>query len=158
MAQNLISGKLTEENITQIKNTFASIKTIIPFLKPLADKDKKGLIRLGDYYEPLVKDGCNITEQYPSIFPGTFNAAEYKSDYELYCVLKPIVAIGKEILSAIEDTMIAAGSDALMATFEVYGYVQSNIGEIAGLQETAGRMAEYFPRKSKKENKETPAQ
>jgi len=150
MEQNLISAELTTEQVTTINQSLASAKELLPFLLTLTPEEKQIIPKLGNVLKPMVDKAAAAAVQYPQIFSGTFNREEFLKDYALLQKLEPVAAILNPLQSAVEDTLMAVGSDTLVAALEVYAAVQANKGKVPGLDTLADEMKVFFPRSRKK--------
>ncbi|MFA6596143.1 MAG: hypothetical protein WCS69_00360 [Ignavibacteriaceae bacterium] len=146
MEQNLISAELTAEQVTTINQSLAAAKELLPFLVTLTPEEKQVIPKLGNVLKPLVDKAAAAAVQYPQIFSGTFNREEFLKDYALLQKLEPVAAVLNPLHSAVEDTVMAVGSDTLVAALEVYSAVQANKGKVPGLDTLANEMKAFFPR------------
>ena len=158
MEQNLISAELTAEQVTTINQSLTAAQALLPFLITLTQEEKQIIPKLGKALKPMVDKAAAAAVQYPQIFSGTFNREEFLKDYALLQKLEPVAAVLNPLHSAVEDTLMAVGSDTLVAALEVYAAVQSNKAKVPGLDTLADEMKVFFPRSRKKTPPAQPGQ
>jgi hypothetical protein len=156
MEQNLIHASLSPGDIATINDAIETISTKLNFLVSLSGDEKSELFKVGKVYNTLLDIAVRVVEQYPQIMSGTFNVAEFKSDYELAKSLEPIYTRLLPLFKALEDSVTAAKSDALVSTLDVYAEVKSHLDKIPGLEAIYNEMKEYFPRKRAQQTKSAP--
>lgn len=158
MEQNLISAELTAEQVTTINQSLNAAKALLPFLLTLTPDEKQAIPKLGNALKPLVDKAAAAATQYPQIFSGTFNREEFLKDYALLQQLEPVAAVLNPLHSALEDTLMAVGSDSLVAALGVYAAVQANKAKVPGFDTLADQMKIFFPRSRKTTPPANPAQ
>jgi len=158
MEQNLISAELSAENLATINQSLTAAAALLPFLITLTSEEKQAIAKLGNALRPLVDKAAAAAVQYPQILSGTFNREEFLRDHALLQKLEPVAAVLNPLQSALEDTLMAVGSDTLVAALEVYAAVQSNKAKVPGLDTLADEMKVFFPRSRKKTLPEKPEQ
>lgn len=147
MDQNLVDAELTTADSAEINTAIENIKTKLPFLISLSTDDRISLLKLGDGMRPVVEKAVNVITEHPEIMPGTFNTAEFKKDFTLMKSLEPISQKLQLLKQAVDDTILAAGSDSLTEALEVYSEVKVHKDKIPGLNATYNEMKTYFARK-----------
>ncbi|NCQ19282.1 MAG: hypothetical protein GW805_13260 [Ignavibacteria bacterium] len=147
MEQNLISAALSSEDAAQINSALETINQKLPFLITFTEQQKKSIHKLGNTLKPFVDDAAGTVNLYPQIMSGTFDKEEYMRDYQLYKSLFELNGKLASLHSAVDDTLTAVGSDALVASLLIYSAVQSNKDKIAGLDAAADRMKVFFEKK-----------
>lgn len=147
MEQNLISAVITAEELTAVNAAIETIKEKLPFLVTFSDNQKKTIHKLGNTYKPFADDAAETVTIYPQIMSGTFDKEEYLRDYQLYKRLSEIEGKLASLYSAVEDTLMAAGSDTLSGSLQIYNAVQQNQKKIPGLDTVAAKMQVFFEKK-----------
>jgi len=147
--QNLISAILSAENIAEIKQKLADIKGKLMFLITLQPGEIQELFKAGKGYASFLEKAYNAVCDHPEIIPAVFNIEEFKKDYILAKDLAPILNQVNELAMALEHTVLAAKSDALGESLEVYAAIKQNKDKVPGLNVIANEMAEFF-KKTKK--------
>ncbi len=147
--QNLISASITKEQVAAVEQGIDAAKSNLPFLITLAPVEKKNFVKAANSYSPFIDLANLVVTEHPEILAGTFNIAEFKNDYQLSVDLAPVLGKIEELAVAVEDTMFAAKSDAMMESLQVYAAVQANVDKVPGLDVLNAKMAAFF-KKSKR--------
>jgi hypothetical protein len=159
MDQNLVDAELTPAEIAEIDAALETIKSKTLFTVSLSTEERVSLLKMGDSFRQFTEKAVNAITEHPEIMPGTFNSAEFKKDFSLMKSLEPISQKLTTMLQAINDTILAAGSDSLTEALEVYSEVKAHTEKIPGMNTVYMEMKSYFPRKKRtsKEDSQTPA-
>ena len=147
MEQDLVNAEISSEDLTVLNTALATIKNKLPFLISLSPKEKASLSKVGDTYKPFIAKASQAVTMYPEIMPGVFDKPGFLRDYNLFTSLEPVLTNLQGLVKALDDTITAAGSDALVSSYEVYGEVKDNADRIPGLKALYDEMKAYFPRK-----------
>ena len=148
MSQNLISAMLPAEDAADVQQILAAAKAKLSFLLSLQTEDVVTLFKVGNAYLPFIDKAYQTMVAHPEILPPVFNKDEFIRDYNLLSTLRPIFTQIDELAESIRKTFTAVGSDALLASLEVYSAVKQNKDKVPGLASTADEMAVFF-KKSK---------
>ena len=144
MTQNLISAILPAEDAAEVQQNLAAAKAKLSFLLSLQTEDVISLFKAGNAYLPFIDKAYQTMLAHPEILPPVFNQAEFSQDYNLLSTLRPIFTQIDELAESIRKTFTAIGSDALLASLEVYSAVKQNKNKVPGLASTADEMAVFF--------------
>jgi hypothetical protein len=120
MTNDLIKGDLLPEQQQAVLNSLHDIQTKLPFLIDLTVDDRRTLPKMGDRSRAFVDQGLVMATQNEGILPRNFDLEEYRRDVALVRQLEPIVLAARQLIKRIEDTYLAAGSDAYGQTLVVY--------------------------------------
>ena len=154
MNENRIDAKLTNENRQQILTAIATIKDNLPFLTSLTDRDRSGMLRLGDKSRAFVSLALDLASQNDSFLPRSFDVEEMRRDYELFEELQTIRLQLMPVMEQLEHTSTLAGSEAFESARIVYNYAKENAGN-EGLHAIVEEMGRRFSRGSRS-NSATP--
>lgn len=157
MAQNIISAGLTAEQLTAIQNNLTELREQMPFLLALSKAQRKKMPKLGNTFKPFVSIAEEVVNQHPQIISPLFSKEEFLRDTKLMRDLVPIYEKSVALTEALNNTIFAAGSDALVESLEIYAAVLANKDKVPGLEDVASRMAAFFERKRTKKE-DPPAQ
>jgi hypothetical protein len=149
-SQNLISATLAEETQTEILQALAEIKGKLNFLITLQPEEIRTLIKAGNGFAPLIEKAFLVANEHPEILPPVVDIDEFKKDYALIRALTIITNQVDELADGLKNTLIAAKSDAMVGTLEIYTAVRQHRDKVPGLNVIADEMAEFFPRTGKK--------
>ena len=148
--QNMISAAISPEIKTAVHQKLDEVKSSLEFLLALKPKEIKELFKAGNAFAPFVEKAYNTVLSHPQILPPVFDAEEFKKDFQLSKDLTSIVSKINELADTINKTLIAANSDAMAASLEVYQAVKQNCDRVAGLNVISEEMGEFFKRSKKK--------
>lgn len=151
--QNLVSAVLTPDVQTAVTQSLGNVKSKLNFLIILQPDQKNQLMKVGTIHSGFIKDAYEVICDHPEIMSSLFNVAEFKKDYSLSQDLVPILNQLNELAESVQDTVFAAGSDAMCEALEIYAAVQANKDKVPGMDTIAAKMAGYF----KKPKRTTPA-
>ncbi|MFT3751614.1 MAG: hypothetical protein QM800_01645 [Paludibacter sp.] len=142
---NLISATFTEEDERKAMELLAQLKALFPFGIKLSDDQKKHLTRLDDGRIPFADKGLFYGGQQPLVVPPFTDLREYKRDLDF---VKATSRVGAEIMSFAEmvnDTRIAAGSDAYQAALSIYSSSKAAAKQgVPGTQTIVDEMGKLF--------------
>jgi hypothetical protein len=145
MAYSNISATLPAADLTAIKAAITNINQKMPFLVNLSEEDKKKLFKFGARSVDFVNDAALATQNYPSIFPSSFNVQEFQKDNALTQNLIEVKLLLDSLCEKVNDTLIAVGSEALGEALDVYAYVQrASETDQPGLKTVASKLKERF--------------
>jgi len=154
-SQNLISATIAPEKKSEIMQKLAEIRNDLHFLLTLQPDEIQGLMKAGNTYSPFIEKAYNAINAYPEIMAGVFNIEEFKRDYILTKDLTIIKNQVEQLADGLNNTLIAANSDAMAAALEVYANVKQNRDKVPGLNVVAEEMAGFFKRTRKKAGRAT---
>jgi len=150
MAQNLISASLPAADAAEVKQSLSLVKSKLSFLLSLQPADMNSMIKTGNTFIPFVDLAHQTATSHPEILSGVFEKDEFMRDFNLFTDLRPILAQLHELVDGLEKTYYAAGSDAFVASLEVYNAVKLNKDKVPGLNATAESMATFFKKTKNK--------
>ena len=142
--QNTISAILRDEAKARILQNLAAIRADMEFLITLEPEQVKALFKAANGYSPYIDKAHAIATAHPEILPAVLDVAEFHRDYDLIQALTPIQVMVEELAKGIHDTLLAANSDAMMASMEVYAAVKQHKDKVAGLSVAHDELAVFF--------------
>lgn len=148
--QNLVSATLAAETKNDILAKLSEIRAQLDFLVTLDPDQIKGLFKASNGYLPFIEKAYSISKAHPEILPGFLSVEELGKDVALIESLRPIQAMINELAKGIQDTMIAANSDALGQCLEIYTAVKQYSDKVPGLTSSQEELAVFFQRTSRK--------
>jgi hypothetical protein len=154
MSTNRISATLSDEDFKVITDAFNLIESKLSFLIDLTAVERKRMMRLGDKSWSFVEKCIELARQNPGFLPRDFDIDEMARDFDLFKKLTAIMTRHTQIAEKIEDTSIAAGSEALSDAFDVYGYANAGGKASAGLKDAARNIGRRFDRGPRSEPEE----
>jgi hypothetical protein len=158
MAYNNISVTLVQADLDAVKTAIATINSKLPFLITLDGDERLALVKLGPKSADFVNDASAAVTAFPQILPASFDKVEYGKDTALFKALSDIKLQVDSLSEKVDNTYMAVGSEAMMASLEVYAYVQTAKDRTPGLGSVADKLKERFKssasRKKTKKSKE----
>jgi hypothetical protein len=155
MSYQNISFNMVQADIDAVKAAIAVINSKLPFLVTLDADERKALFKLGHKSVDFVQDASTAVVNFPAIMPPSFDKIEYAKDTALFKVLTDLKSLVDSLQEKLDNTYMAVGSEAMVASLEVYAYVQTAADRTPGLKSVAEKLKERFKRQSAK--KDTPA-
>ena len=148
--QNVISATLCEDSKSDILQKLSDIKSQLNFLITLDADQAKSLFKAGNGYAPFIEKAHAASKAHPDILPRVFNNEEFDKDFSLIEALTPIAAKVNELAKSLQDTLVAANSDAMTQALEVYAAVKQHKDKVAGLVATYEELSVFFQRSKRK--------
>jgi hypothetical protein len=147
MPDNRISATLSTTDQTAVMDAINTIRQKLNFLIDLTPEDRRSLPRMGDKSRAFVSQALTVAQQNADILPGSFDLQEMQRDVALTTALEPIMAALTQLQELVEDTYIAAGSEAYTAALLVYQYARAG-SKGAALDNLLDGLGQRFARKS----------
>ena len=156
--KNNLDVTLTTEQSAAVTASIASLYTAMPFLVSMSAADRRRLPKLGDKSESFVRQAHQIVRDHGSVLPTGLDLAAMDRDATIRDLLLPVHQQLSQILSLVDDTIMAAGCDLMKASLIVYRALQSH-GEEAGLRLVRDELGRRFAKTSTtpEEEEEAPA-
>ena len=145
-SQNLVSAVLPPELKNSIVTKLSSLKSDFNFLISILPGEKNEHVKVGNVMLPLLDMARDVVATHPEIISAIFDKEEFIKDYQLTKDLAPISTQLMELAAAVETTLFAANSDAMVGALEVYAAVLQNEDKVPGLDVIAAQMREFFKR------------
>lgn len=121
---NRISATITPANKSAVTASLASIRTTLNFLVNLTEEERKRLPKIKDKTAGFDIKAANYMTARPDLVPGFVNVAELAKDRSLMTDLSDIIRDCSMLLESLQDTLMLAGSETLMAELSFYQNVR----------------------------------
>lgn len=122
---NQISIEIPQELIDEVaKNVQREFGKLKPYLQALTDEQKQSLFKMGDKTVSTVQKTDSYAQTNPEFIPGYMDTTEFRKDTKVVSQLSPLRAIIEQMASDLNDTIMLAGSEALMNALLYYGAVR----------------------------------
>ncbi len=148
--QNVISATLSEAAKNDILTKITEIRSQLSFLITLETSQIKALFKAGNGYSPFINKANAAAQTHPDILPKVFSTEEFEKDCSLIEALTPIQNQINELAKGLQDTLMAAHSDALVEALEVYAAVKQHKDKVPGLATTFDELSVFFQRSPRK--------
>jgi hypothetical protein len=143
----LINGELLPEQQQAILQAITDIQAKLPFMVDLTMDDRRTIPKMGDKSRAFVDQSLVIAMQNQDILPRSFDVTAYQRDVALVRQLEPVVLAMRQLMKHVEDTYIAAGSDAYSNALLVY-QVAKLAGKNGSLDEHLDSLGRRFARRA----------
>ena len=124
MTQNLISLDLSADDIAEFDAALAVIEKFVKPLLSLTAEEAKGLSKMGDKSEQFCRQAAMVLGQNRDMLPATFALDEMVSDLAAFDTLRPRTLRLHDAIAKLDDTLMALGSDVMVAASKGYGLMQ----------------------------------
>lgn len=124
MGPNRISASIDDHTIQDINLSLEKVRASLPFLLQLIAADRPSLPHLDVELKPFLEKAVNDSKNFPDLVPPGLDVDELERDYVLYQQLVDIVQPIQELLDLVQDTALAAGSDAFETAIIFYKNVR----------------------------------
>ena len=146
---NKVSAVLTDADLQKIIKALDDIQTALPFLVTFTKDEKKKLRKMGaksvEYVNLCLQGTANFNNQ----LPASFDNAEFQKDVTLTNALLTISVKMGALYEGVNDTMMASGSDSMMAADEVYGALKNAAKKNASVKTLVDQIAQRYAAQSK---------
>jgi hypothetical protein len=122
--QNLISAAVEDAVVTTVLNQINDAKNALPFLLNLSTQNRKKYRKMGPKSVDYVNDNLAGAKQFPNALPKDFSIEEFSKDAVLIKQLYPLLVATQSLSEALNDTILALGSDSMKEADEVYSYLK----------------------------------
>ncbi|NBA88294.1 hypothetical protein GVN16_21155 [Emticicia sp. CRIBPO] len=148
--KNKISATLSAAERDEIIAKIAEIKTKLPFLLNLTTAERSQFRKMGNKGLAYVADCLRAGKAFPSIIPPSIDIVELEKDLTLHNYLSEIAVNIKSLAEGIEDTMTAAGSDAMSNSDDIYAYLKRSAGSDDNIKAQLSQISAHFKKTRKK--------
>jgi len=153
--KNQISVEIPENILQEVSGKLQECRALLaPYLQALTADNRKTLFKMGDKTVATVQKVKSYLETNPEFAPVYMDKAEFLKDEGLVTGLTPLGNLAKQLSSDIEDTVMLAGSEALVASMLYYGVAKEAAGK--GVATAKPVYEDLSQRFSKKGNKTFP--
>ena len=154
-SQNLVSATLTDADQAAVKASLTAAQSKLPFLISLTNKEKKRLRKMGSKSVDYVKQTLLGATNFPNYLPASFDTPGLSEHSKLIDQLMDIQVVTASLLESINDTIIAAGSDAMIAADQVYGLLKTAAKNDSAVKSIVAEIAKRYEAQSKPRIKKT---
>jgi hypothetical protein len=153
MSENRVSISLSPEQITRIED---ALNTVLAELQPicitLTPGQRQQILKMGPATIPFVNSVNAHSQQSPQFVPSFIDVTELNKDVVAVNVLSKISILTAKIIQLLEDTVMLAGSEAMVASLPIYHSVKiaakSNVPGAEVIYNILKALLPQFKRKS----------
>ncbi|WDF47137.1 hypothetical protein PQ459_01340 [Chryseobacterium sp. KACC 21268] len=123
--KNQISIAIPQTVIAEVTEKLQECRTLLaPYLQGLTAEEKETIFKMGDKTVATVQKVKDYTEINPEFAPSYMDKAEFLKDVAVVTDLSPLRNLSNQLASDLGDTIMLAGSEALLAALLYYGTVR----------------------------------
>lgn len=149
MTTNRVSATLNDADKTAVLESLAQVKEKMPFLINLTGQERHKSRKMGAKSLEYVNLSLQGSKTFGSLIPPSVDIAEFAKDVTLVNQLLAIRMEVEALLEGIDDTMLAAGSEAMQSSDLVYSYLKTGSRSNAGVKAITANIAKRFARRGK---------
>lgn len=145
--ENKHNQNIPEEVLTQVTTKLNEILTLVkPFAVTLTPEERKSMLKMGDKSNSFVEKALEYTRTNPEFVPAYMNVAEFETDFVETKNLIGVMSLATQVSNSIDDTQLAAGSEAYHAALYYYGNVQQSAAvNVPGAKAIYDELKKRFP-------------
>jgi GrpB-like predicted nucleotidyltransferase (UPF0157 family) len=143
------------EVLAQVQSYIDSANALLaPYMLPLTANERHDMTKMGDKTLSFVEKALEYARHYPQLCPSYLNIAAFETDMSDATGLRTVHISAKQLSDNVDDTAMAAGSEAYQAALVFYNAVKAAaLQDIPGAKEVYADLKNRFPR-VKRHNKE----
>lgn len=123
--ENRVHLEIAEADQTAIQDALSVLMNKLnPHLKTLNAKERRTLPKMGDGTEPFVEKTIDYAKSNPQFLPPYVQVDDIEVDFTAVQVLNNYIRPLRQVLDALEDTTMLAGSEAYVAALSYYNSVK----------------------------------
>ena len=149
MSTNRVSATLNDADKTAVLEALAQVKEKMPFLINLTGKERHRSRKMGAKSVEYVNLSLQGSQTFGSLMPPSVDISEFTKDVTLVNQLLSVRMEVEALLEGIDDTMLAAGSDAMQYADLVYSYLKTGSKTNAGVKSITADIAKRFVKRSR---------
>ena len=148
--QNLISATLAEDVKADILQKLSDVRAKLDFLITLDSAQVRSLVKAANGFAPFIEKAYAVSSAHTDILPPVLNMDEFRKDFALIQALTPIQIQVDELSRSLSDTLVAANSDAMAQSLEIYAAVKQHGDKVPGLAVANEQLSAFFQRTKRK--------
>jgi hypothetical protein len=121
---NYISAEFPQDKETDAITHITAAIEDMPFLIKLDKGTKRSMMSLDDSHVPFVEKCLQYGQKNAGIVPSYVNIGELGKDFTLFTQMQSISRDVNRFAEMVNDTRIAAGTDAYLASLSIYNSVK----------------------------------
>ncbi|MDR2205680.1 MAG: hypothetical protein LBE36_05940 [Flavobacteriaceae bacterium] len=125
MINNQISIEIPQSVIDEVSQKLQECKTVLaPYLQALTAEQRMEIFKMGDKTVATVQKVKSYLDTNPEFAPAYMDTAEFAKDEAVVTALNPLENLARQLASDLSDTMMLAGSEAILSALLYYGSVK----------------------------------
>lgn len=123
--KNQISIDIPQSVIEKVTANLQESRTLLaPYLQALTSDERETIFKMGDKTVATVQKVEDYTETNPEFAPSYMDQPEFQKDVAVVDGLSPLRNLASQLTADLSDTIMLAGSEALLAAMLYYGSVK----------------------------------
>ena len=150
--ENYISFEIAAEDLQAVKDAIQVIRTKLGAqLIQLNPDDRKSIIKMGDKSYSFVTKALEYMNTHADLVPGYIDVSEMEKDVSTVTMLRQLLQDLNPLVDGISDTLMLAGSEAMMTSLTYYNNVKVAAGsKVPGAETIYDDLKTRFPGRRKK--------
>jgi len=153
--KNRISAVLTDADKTTAITSIKAARAKLPFLISMTVEERKTERKMASKSVDYVKQSLRGAQSFPMQLRGDFDTPEFTKDVTLISQLWDVRVELMGFVELLDDTIMAAGTDAMQAADDVYSTLKGAAKNNAGVKTIVDEIGKYYegqkkPRAAKK--------
>ncbi|MBK8069946.1 MAG: hypothetical protein IPK27_20705 [Rhodanobacteraceae bacterium] len=154
--QNLVALNLSESQLAAVDAALLALEAQLVGLVSLPPGSKRRLAQLGDKSEAFCRQTLRVLGENPQLVPATLDVAHAQQQSAMRDQLRNRSLRLSRLMSRLDDTEFALGSDALQAANQGYALLKV-VGKAQGLDGVRKDLSARFVRRRRQPSEETSA-
>ena len=122
---NQISVEIPQPIIDEVTQKLQECRAALaPYLQGLTAEQRKDIFKMGDKTVATVQKVKSYTSTNPEFAPNYMDQTEFAKDETVVTQLNPLANLALQFATDISDTVMLAGSEALLSALLYYGSVR----------------------------------
>ena len=151
MLQDLISLTIAPERLKSIDTTLTALESLFDDFIELSVAQRRELLKLGPKTEVFCRATIEVMERNPGALPADFDLDAIREDRVAIDQVRPLLSRLRMLISRVQDTEMALGSDLYKAALEGYRFAKAT-GSGAMLDELKMQASPLFKGNPKPRN------
>ncbi len=149
--ENKLNLILTDEEKTAVQANVQNLTaSILEKLVSLTTSERVEMLKMGDKSMAFVEKAYEYANQYPQMAPNYLDMDGFKADWDAYKYLRNLKQSLLPLMEALDDSTMAAGSEAYQASLLYYqGVKMAAQNNIAGAREMHDDLQKRWPGRPK---------
>ncbi|MHB1177349.1 MAG: hypothetical protein ACYCZO_03365 [Daejeonella sp.] len=149
MVTNKVSAALSDTDKVSVMTAIGQARKKLPFLINLNAESRKKARKMGPKSIEFVNLNLQGAQSFGSAIPAIVDVNEFAKDVNLVNQLLSIRVELAALLEGVDDTMLAAGSDAMQTADRVYSLLKTAAKNDAGVKGLISDIARRYEGQSK---------
>ncbi len=150
MAVNKVSATLDQTTVDGILADIDTLEGKLPFLITLTEKEKAGLVHLGQDVLAFLTDTLQVARLNQGMMPPDFDLNEFSKDVNIVTQISPIVQRYSALYEKLMDTYKEVLNEAYAGGLAVYAMAKFRGKNLGGMDATLDNLGKRFAKKTGK--------